>query len=77
MRAIQWMKQRSVSLLAIVMMGVLMILPTGYEDALIYQGTERVRAKVVETDESNIYNNGLIQSGEQDCEVEILNGKFI
>lgn len=76
MRAIQWMKQRSVSLLAIVMMGVLMILPTGYEDALIYQGTERVRAKVVETDESNIYNNGLIQSGEQDCEVEILNGKF-
>lgn len=76
MRAIQWMKQRSVSLLAIVMMGVLMILPTGYEDALIYQGTERVRAEVVKTDESNIYNNGLIQSGEQDCEIKVLNGKF-
>lgn len=76
MKAIQWTKKNIVSLLAIILMGVLMILPTGYEDALIYQGTERVRAKVTQTDESSIYNNGLIQSGEQHCQVEILEGQF-
>ncbi|MCI7812244.1 MAG: YibE/F family protein [Lachnospiraceae bacterium] len=76
MRAIRWTKKHIVSLLAIILMGVLMILPTGYEDALIYQGTERVRAKVTETDESSVYNNGLIQSGEQYCKVEILDGEF-
>ena len=76
MKAIQWAKKRSVSLLAILIMGILILLPTGYEDALIYQGTERVRAKVLETNEDNIYNNGLIQSGEQECEVEILDGQF-
>ena len=76
MKAIQWVKKRSVSLLAIIIMGILIFLPTGYEDALIYQGTERVRAEVLETNEDNIYSSGLIQSGEQECEVEILDGQF-
>lgn len=76
MRAFQWVKERSVSLLAIVIMGILIFLPTGYEDALIYQGTERVRAEVLETNENNIYSSGLIQSGEQECQVKILDGKF-
>lgn len=53
-----------------------MALPTGYEDAAIYKGTDRVRAKVISTDESSVINNGLIQSGEQYCKVKILNGKF-
>ena len=29
-----------------------MVIPTGYEDALIYQGTERATGKVIEVDNS-------------------------
>lgn len=66
----------SVSLLAILMIVILIFLPTGYEDAAIYEGTDRVRVKVLETDESTVISTGLIQSGEQRCKVEILDGLF-
>ena len=55
---------------------ILIALPTGYEDAVIYQGTDKVKAKVLSTDESAVRSSGLIQSGEQYCEVELLEGKF-
>lgn len=70
------LKKNAVSLLAILMIVILMALPTGYEDAAIYQGTDRVKAKVISTDESTVRSSGLIQSGEQYCELEILGGKF-
>lgn len=60
----------------ILMIAVLLILPTGYEDAQIYREAERCRVKVLATDESNVRSSGLIQSGEQFCQVEVLNGKF-
>lgn len=69
-------KEGSVSLLALLLIAILIALPTGYEDAVIYKGTDRVRAKVLETDESTVKSSGLIQSGEQYCRVEILAGKF-
>ena len=69
-------RKGSVSLIAILLIVILMALPTGYEDAAIYKGTDRVRAKVISTDESSVINNGLIQSGEQYCKVKILDGKF-
>ena len=70
------LKKSSVSLIAILLMVILMVLPTGYEDAVIYQGTDKVKAKVVSTDESTVKSSGLIQSGEQFCQVELLGGKF-
>lgn len=70
------LRKNSVSLLAIMLIGILMALPTGYEDAVIYKGTDRVRAKVISTDESTVKSSGLIQSGEQYCQIEILDGKF-
>ena len=70
------LKKSSVSLLAILIMAILMVLPTGYEDAVIYKGTDKVKAKVISTDESTVKSSGLIQSGEQFCEVELLGGKF-
>lgn len=73
---IQKLRKNSVSLLAILMMFILMAIPTGYEDAVIYKGTDRVRAKVLSTDESTVTDHGLIRSGEQYCEIEILGGKF-
>ena len=70
------LKKSSVSIIAILLILILIVLPTGYEDAAIYKGTDRVRAKVLSTDESSVINNGLIQSGEQYCKVKILGGKF-
>lgn len=70
------LRKSSVSLLAILLILILMALPTGYEDAAIYKGTDRVKVKVLETDESTVISSGLIQSGEQRCKVEILGGKF-
>lgn len=73
---IRGLKKNSVSLLAIALILILMALPTGYEDAVIYKGTDRVQAKVLSTDESTVKSSGLIQSGEQYCDVKILGGKF-
>ena len=60
----------------LVMTGILISLPTGFEDALIYQGTERAVATVVAADNSAIISSGLIQSGEQTCVLSIGKGLF-
>ena len=70
------LKKNSVSLTAILLILILMALPTGYEDAAIYKGTDRVRAEVLSTDESTVKSSGLIRSGEQYCQIKILGGKF-
>ena len=58
------------------MITFLVILPTGYEGAVIYQGTDRCKAVVLETDENSVINSGLIRSGEQICTIKLLGGKF-
>ena len=55
---------------------ILLVIPTGYEDAVIYQGTDRCAAEVLETDESMIIDTGLVKSGEQSCRVRLLGGRF-
>ena len=70
------LKKYSVSIIAVLLIVILIALPTGYEDAVIYRGTDKVKAKVLSTDESAVRSSGLIQSGEQYCEVELLEGKF-
>lgn len=55
---------------------LLLVLPTGYEGALAYQGADRVAARVLSTDESDVKDTGLIRTGEQRCEIELLAGKF-
>lgn len=72
-------KQKSVlltTLIAVIIIAFLIAVPTGYEDALIYKGTERAVGKVVEIDNSTIVSSGLIQSGEQSCTMEIEDGIF-
>ena len=72
-------RQKSVLLsliAAVVLIGILIAVPTGYEDALIYQGTERAVGKVVQTANSAIKPSGLVQSGEQSCTLEIEGGIF-
>lgn len=58
------------------MIGILIAIPTGYEDALIYQDMERATALITKTDNSAIKSSGLIQSGEQSCTLEIQDGIF-
>lgn len=60
----------------ILLIGILVAIPTGYEDAVIYQGAERAIGEVVEINNSAIISSGLIQSGEQSCVLLIKNGIF-
>lgn len=72
-------KQKTVfitTIVGLILIGILIAIPTGYEDALIYQGTERAIGKVIKTDNSAILSSGLIQSGEQSCTVKIENGRY-
>lgn len=55
---------------------VLLALPTGYEDALIYKGTERSVGIVIAVDNQAIVTSGIIQSGEQSCVLKIKDGRF-
>ena len=63
-------------LIGIMMIGILIAIPTGYEDALIYRDMERATALITKTDNSAIKSSGLIQSGEQSCTLEIQDGIF-
>lgn len=63
-------------MLALLLMVILILMPTGFEGALSYQNADRVKAKVLETDESDIVDTGLVRSGEQRCRVQILGGQF-
>ena len=74
-----FLKQKNVfitTLIGLILIGILIAIPTGYEDALIYKGTERAVGKVVEVDNSAIVTSGLIQSGEQTCKLSLENGIF-
>lgn len=55
---------------------LLLLIPTGYEDAILYKGTDRTTAKVLSTDNSMLLSTGIIQSGEQRCELQLLGGRF-
>lgn len=55
---------------------VLLIVPTGYEEAEIYKETEHCRAVVLACDNSSIVDTGLVRSGEQVCTLKIQDGKF-
>lgn len=58
------------------LIALLLLLPTGYEDAVQYKEAERCIAKVTAVDSSAIVDTGLVRSGEQRCTVTFLNGRF-
>ena len=63
-------------LVCILLIAVLFLLPTGYEDAVQYQNAERCRAEVTAVDNSAIVDTGLVRSGEQRCTLVFTDGKF-
>lgn len=79
MKQVLFCKKKSTFLLiltGLLMTGILMAVPTGYEDALIYRGSVRAVGKVTEVDNSTIITSGLVQSGEQYCKLRIEDGTF-
>ena len=63
-------------LLCLILIAILIWLPTGYEDALVYQESDIQPARVLSCDNSTIIDTGLVRSGEQRCELEIQSGLF-
>ena len=63
-------------LVCILMIAVLLVLPTGYEDAVQYQTAERCVAQVTAVDNSSIVDTGLVRTGEQRCTLTFTSGKF-
>lgn len=79
MKSVFFQKQKTTLLMiiiGIVLIGILLAIPTGFEDALIYQGSERAVGVVTEVDNSAIITSGMIQSGEQSCEMMMEDGTF-
>ena len=79
MKSVFFQKQKTtllMILIGIILISILMAIPTGYEDALIYQGSERAIGLVTEVDNSAVITSGMIQSGEQSCKMEIQTGTF-
>lgn len=79
MKRVFFQKKNSILLMIVIgmiMTAILAVLPTGYEDALIYQDMERATAEIIDIDNSAIKSSSLIQSGEQSCTLKIQTGKF-
>ena len=71
-----WLRYNAPVLVCLAAVILLLLLPTGYEGALLYQEAERCSAQVVEVDNSTIIDTGLVRSGEQRCTLEVLDGIF-
>lgn len=62
-------------IVTMIFMLIIMLLPEQFPQK-IYENTERVSAKILSTDDSFVIENGLIKTGDQLCNIEILQGKF-
>ena len=63
-------------LMCLVAIFVLLLIPTGFEDAALYKDAERCSSTVLETNDSAIIDTGLVRSGEQRCTLRLEGGKF-
>ena len=63
------------SIVVLLLIAVLCFLPTGFQSA-VYNGSARAVVEIVETNNSNLYDTGIIKQGEQKCSVRVLDGKF-
>ncbi|WP_082812303.1 YibE/F family protein [Clostridium sp. Marseille-P299] len=76
---IQWreeLKKESPLFVCLVLIFILLFLPTGYEEAQNYRTSDHCRVEVLRVDNDSIIDTGLVRSGEQECKVKLLNGKF-
>lgn len=64
------------ALVGLLIIIVLLALPTGFESGMVFQESDIRPAKVLSSDESTVIDTGLVRSGEQRCQLEILGGPF-
>lgn len=69
-------KYNSPVIAAVLLIIILLVIPTGFEGAAIYTGSDRCAAKVLSCDNSAIIDTGLVRQGEQVCQVRLLGGMF-
>lgn len=60
----------------LILIGVLLLVPTGYEGAVQFRDAVKCRARVESVDNSSIIDTGLIRSGQQVCRVTFFSGLF-
>lgn len=58
------------------LIALLLVLPTGFEGNRVFQESDIRPALVLSTDESTVIDTGLVRSGEQRCQLEVLSGPF-
>lgn len=63
-------------LLCLLLILLLLLIPTGFEDAVVYKESDIQPAAVLSCDNSSLIDTGLVRSGEQRCAVEIQKGQF-
>ncbi|MGL4740813.1 MAG: YibE/F family protein [Sarcina sp.] len=68
-------KNYVISIVAIVGIIILSFIPTGFEKQM-YRNSISAVSKVLEVNDSNIYNTGMIRQGNQACKIEIMRGKY-
>lgn len=61
---------------AFIIIGILLLIPTGFEGALQFKDAEKCRARIESVNNDAIIDTGLIRTGQQVCTVKFLNGKF-
>ncbi|HPX27777.1 MAG TPA: YibE/F family protein, partial [Treponemataceae bacterium] len=59
-----------------VLLAILLLLPTGFEQAVQFKDAEKTRARILSVSNERIIDTGLIRTGQQICTVTILSGKL-
>ncbi|WP_409966850.1 YibE/F family protein [Bengtsoniella intestinalis] len=72
----EFFKRNAAVIVSAILLLILIAMPTGYEDAVIYEGRERCRAEVLEVYNDNITTIGIVSTGDQTCLVELQNGAY-
>lgn len=71
-----FIREYSALIVSCLVLIILICMPTGYEDAVIFKDRERAVAKVIETYNEDVHTVGIISRGDQNCLVEIEDGVF-
>lgn len=55
---------------------LLLLLPTGFEEAQVFTESDIQSAKVLDADNTTVFDTGLVRTGDQRCTVKVLHGRF-
>ncbi|MDY0236446.1 MAG: YibE/F family protein, partial [Gudongella sp.] len=55
---------------------ILLLLPNPFQQDTNTENSLRVKAEIIEVDNQNIHNSGLVKTGDQECYILILEGKL-